>query len=133
MAVMGVGFDLVDIERAERLLARHGDRALRRLLLPAERAYVGSRGPRARHLAARLAAKEAVFKALAPLRGASTLGWQDIEVVRDRRGRPAIRLHGVAATVASRLGEWRVHVALSHTDRTAGAVVVVEADPSAGR
>lgn len=132
MAVVGIGLDLVDIGRAERLLARHGDRALRRLLLPAERAYVTGRTHRARHLAVRLAAKEAVFKALASLRGASTVGWRDIEVVRDRGGRPGIRLHGAAAAVADRLGRWRVLVALSHTAQTAGAVAVLEADPSPG-
>jgi holo-[acyl-carrier protein] synthase len=126
MAVIGIGMDLVDIDRAERLLARHGERALRRLLFPAERAYVEGMVVPARHFAVRLAAKEAAYKALQALPDAAGIGWRDIEVLRATSGRPGIQLHGQAAKVAAALGPHRIHVTLTHTDRTAGAVVVVE-------
>jgi holo-[acyl-carrier protein] synthase len=130
VAVIGVGIDLVDLERAERMLARHGDRAMRRFLLPAERTYVLAMAHPARHFAVRLAAKEAVYKAMTNLRGASAVSWREIEVTRDRRGRPSVVLHGRADRVASAGGPYRLFVSLTHTDRTAGAVAVLEAEAS---
>jgi holo-[acyl-carrier protein] synthase len=122
---MGVGIDLVELPRVARLLARKGDRALNRLLTPAEREYVTSHGNPVPHVAARLAAKEAVYKALQLLPGGRDIGWRDIEVVRADSGRPTIALHGRAAAVvaASRL---RIHVSLTHSESTAAAVAVVE-------
>lgn len=130
MAVIGLGIDLVDIDRAERMLERHGERALRRLLFPAEHAYVVGMVHPARHLAVRLAAKEAVFKAFQVLPGSTGIGWRDLEVLRDEEGRPTVALHGRARAVAKLAGGIRVHLSLSHTDRTAGAVAVLERDPS---
>lgn len=132
MAVVGVGFDLVDIDRADRILRRHGERAYHRFLLPAERSYVKAMAHPARHFAGRLAAKEAVYKALAPFRGSSTIGWRDIEVVRDRRGRPGILLHGRAREVAVTLGGVAVSISLTHTERTAGALALVQRKTSVG-
>lgn len=126
MALIGIGIDLVDIPRAERLLERHGERVLKRLLRPAERSYVKAMAAPARHFAVRLAAKEAVFKALQSLPGASKIGWRDIEILRGRSGRPGIQLHGQAARVVKALGPHRIAISLTHTDRTAGAVAVVE-------
>ena len=130
MAVIGLGIDLVDIDRAERILARHGERALRRLLFPAEQVYVAGMANPPRHLAVRLAAKEAVYKAFQALPGSAGIGWRDIEVLRDEEGRPTVALHGRARAVANLAGGVRVHLSLSHTDRTAGAVAIVERDPS---
>lgn len=130
VALIGIGMDLVDIERADRILQRHGDRALRRFLLPAERHYVESTAHPARHFAVRLAAKEAVYKALARLRGSSSVSWRDIQVSRDRRGRPGILLHGKAKRLLEPYQEVRLHLSLTHTDRTAGATAVIEAEPS---
>jgi holo-[acyl-carrier protein] synthase len=126
MAIIGVGIDLVDIDRAERMLERHRERVFHRFLLPAERTYVLTMARPARHLAVRLAAKEATYKALARLRGASAVSWRDIEVGRDRRGRPSIVLHGQADRVVAAIGRYRVYASLTHTDKTAGAVVVIE-------
>lgn len=131
MALRGIGVDLVDIARADRILARHGERALRRLLFPAERAYVEAMAVPARHFAVRLAAKEAVFKAFQSLRGAAGIGWRDIEVTREPSGRPGIRLHGRALEVADASGSWRIHLSLTHTEHTAGAVAVFESGPFA--
>ncbi len=130
MAIIGIGFDLVDLERAERMLTRHGERALQRFLLPAERHYVQTMAHPARHFAVRLAAKEAVYKAITQLRGSSSVTWRDIEVARDRRGRPSIILHGQAELIVGRLEGGRVWVTLTHTGRTAGAVAVLEGGPS---
>lgn len=126
MAVIGVGIDLVEIERVELLLQRKGDHAMRRLLTEAERAYVEGRGRPARHFATRFAAKEATYKALQALPGARAIGWRDIEVISSDMGRPVLTLHGVAREVAGQVGGVTLHVSLTHTESTAGAVVVAE-------
>ena len=127
MSIVGVGIDLVDLERARRLLARHGERALRRLLTAAERDYVLSAAEPARHFAARLAAKEAVFKALQALPGARAVSWLDIEVIRGPEGAPAAALTGRAETVARSLPGLVLHLSLTHSEATAGAVAIAQA------
>lgn len=126
MAVIGIGIDLVDVDEAARLLDRWGERLLARVLTESERAYVLRSARPAKHLAVRLAAKEAVYKALQPISGAAAIRWQHIEVTRLGNGRPAIRLHGTASRVAESAGGVRVALSLSHTHRTAGAVALVE-------
>ena len=125
MNVLGVGVDLVDLERIARLLASKGEHAMQRFFTDDERAYLQSRPEPTGHAAARIAAKEAVYKALQSLPGARGVGWREIEVVRDGDGRPAIRLHGLAAELAARHGGLTVQVSLTHSAVSAGAVAVV--------
>lgn len=134
MAVMGIGIDLVDIEQAERLLDRWGNRVLNRTLLDGEHEYVVSQAHPAKHFAVRLAAKEAVYKALQAIPGARAVGWRHIEVLRAESGRPSIRLHELALELAEGAGVTRISLSLSHTELTAGAVALVEAgaDPALG-
>ena len=124
--IVGLGIDLVDIARIERLLAEKGDRALRRLFTDGEAAYALRRPEPARHFAARFAAKEAAFKALAGNELARLVGWRDIEVTNEWDGRPTLALHGRAATRAAELCVSRALLTLTHSDVTAGAVVVLE-------
>jgi len=123
--VIGVGVDLVDLERIARLLASKGEHAMQRFFTDEERAYLGTRPDPTGHAAARIAAKEAVYKALQALPGARGVGWREIEVVRDADGRPAIRLHGLAARLAAEHGGLTVRVSLTHSAVSAGAVAVV--------
>lgn len=126
--IVGVGFDLVEIARVERLLEGKGDRVLARLFTEGEVAYATARARPAMHLAARLAAKEAAFKALAGSESARLIGWKDIEVLSREGHAPELLLHGRAVQRAEVLGVRRHWLTLSHTDGTAGAVVVLEAD-----
>jgi holo-[acyl-carrier protein] synthase len=123
--VIGVGVDLVDLDRVARLLARKGEHAMHRFFTDEERAYLATRPTPTGHAAARIAAKEAVYKALQALPGARGVGWRDIEVLRDGDGRPAIRLHGLAAELADAQGGLTVQVSLTHSATAAGAVAVV--------
>ncbi len=122
---MGVGVDLVDLERVARLLTHKGERAMRKFFTDDERAYLTTRPDPTGHAAARIAAKEAVYKALQALQGARGVGWREIEVTRDGDGRPAIRLHGLAARLAAEHGGLQVQVSLTHSATSAGAVAVV--------
>ena len=125
MELIGVGIDLVDIARVERMMARHGDRVLCRFLTDRERAYVEGRHRPAMHIAARIAAKEAAYKALQALPGARAVSWHDLEVERETEGRPHLLLAGVALGLADRHGPLVIELSLSHSDATAGAVAIV--------
>lgn len=125
MNVLGVGIDLVDIHRVVEMLDRREEQALQKLLTPAEREFVLAQPVPARHFAARIAAKEAVYKALQSLPDARGVGWQEIEVLRSVEGRPSVRLHGLAAELDRTQGPLIIELSLSHSEMTAGAVAVV--------
>lgn len=124
--IAGIGIDLVDIARVERLLSSKGERALARLFTADEVAYALARPLPAQHLAARLAAKEAAFKALAGNSLARSIGWREIEVIRGEE-RPSLAFHGRAAERVAELGVTNVWVSLTHSATTAAATVVIEA------
>jgi holo-[acyl-carrier protein] synthase len=124
--IVGLGTDLVDIVRVRTLLERHGARARARLFTPGEILYAEARADPARHYAARFAAKEAAFKALAGTPAARRIGWQEIEVVNGADGRPSLRLYGVAAERAAELGVRTAWVTLTHADTVAAATVVLD-------
>ena len=125
MNVLGVGIDLVDIHRVVEMLERREEQALHKLLTPAEREFVLAQPVPARHFAARIAAKEAVYKALQSLPDARGVGWQEIEVLRSVEGRPSVKLHGLAAELDRTQGPLIIELSLSHSEMTAGAVAVV--------
>ena len=126
VTALGLGIDLVEVPRARALLERHGERIMARTLTGEERLYVLSVAEPAAHFAARLAAKEAAFKALQFLPGGNAIGWRDLEVVRAADGRPSLTLHGTAATLAHAFGPLRCHLSLSHSHESAVALVLVE-------
>lgn len=123
--IIGIGVDVVDIERIERMLDRHGERALRRLLTNAERAYCAGMSRPAQHVAARVAAKEAAYKALQVAPEAASVWWLDLEVQTGTNGAPTLRMHGIAEAAARRLGMRQAFVSLSHSGTTAVAFVTL--------
>jgi holo-[acyl-carrier protein] synthase len=127
VTVVGVGIDLVDLERIRNLLASKGEYAMARFFSDREREYLASRADATGHAAARIAAKEAVYKAMQALPGARGVGWREIEVSRDAEGRPAIELHGLAARVSDERGGLRIQISLTHSATSAGAIAIVEA------
>jgi holo-[acyl-carrier protein] synthase len=124
--IVGLGIDAIDILRVEQLMVRHPERAVRRLFTAQEVSYARARIEPARHYAARIAAKEAAYKALAGNELARSVGWREIEVTQGPDGRPALSLSGKAARRASEMHADRVWVSLSHSDHAAVAVVVLE-------
>src|SRR3954454_23239206 len=110
---LGVGIDLIEIERVERALEPR-PRLAERLFTGAELAYARDRARPGRHLAARFAAKEAVIKALG-----QPVPPRDIEVVSGAP--PQLQLHGRAADAA---GEREISVSLTHSRSAAAAVAI---------
>ncbi len=121
-SITGIGFDLVEIERIEGMLTRHGDAFLRRILHPDEDAGRARRSDGSAHLAGLFAAKEAVMKALGT--GLSGAGFSEIRIVHSALGAPAVSLSGTAAETARQRGVAGWHVSITHTRSTAGAVAI---------
>ncbi|HEY3357124.1 MAG TPA: holo-ACP synthase [Polyangia bacterium] len=123
--ILGIGNDVLEVSRMAREVAKGGPFRPGEVFTAAELAYCDSQRYPARHLAARFAAKEALYKALgtgAPTPGA--LG--QVEVVRRAAGAPTLVLSGSARQAAARRGVTRIFVSLAHTPTVASAVVVLE-------
>ncbi len=125
MTPLGVGIDVVDVARVERLLRRSGERALLRLLTAGERAYCMAQPEPAPHVAGRIAAKEAAFKAFQSGGARGLLSWREIEVRRADHGEPTLLFHDRARLLAQQLGVCRVLVSLSHSRLQAAAIVLL--------
>ncbi len=125
--IVGTGIDLVEVERVRKMLARHGERALRRLFTPAEVEFCRQSADPAPCFAARLAAKEAALKALGTGQ-ARGIRWRDVEVVRSGPDGPTLRLGAAALARARHVGAARSWLSLSHERRHACALVLLESD-----
>jgi len=119
--VIGIGTDLVEVERFRLALTRRPTIEAR-LFSDAERAYAHRFRDPTKHLAARFGAKKAVMKAMGV--GLWKFPMRDVEVVKLASGEPILRLHDKAAALAAERGvrEWRL--TLTHTDTMAQAVAV---------
>ena len=123
--ILGIGIDIIEIARITASLEKFGERFGQRILLPDEIAYCMSHKDSAPFVAARFAAKEAVSKAFGTGIGAQ-LGWQDMEIGRKDTGGPYVILHGKGLELLSRRGARCVHLSLSHTEKYATAVAILE-------
>jgi len=121
MSVLGLGVDIVEIDRMAAALRRR-PRLKERIFSAEERRYCDKRARPEVHYALRFAAKEAVLKALGT--GFAGMRFCDVEVVREANGRPVPRLTGRAAERAEELGVIEMHLSLSFTHTTAVASAV---------
>ncbi|SKB02743.1 holo-[acyl-carrier protein] synthase [Prosthecobacter debontii] len=125
MSPIGLGIDLVEVERIRDLLTKHGDRFKNRTFTPGEIAYCDACADPAMHYAARFAAKEAAAKALGTGLWAEGVDWKDIEVIREASGKPTLHLHGGAGLHAQNQGATRLLISLTHTKELAQAQVIL--------
>jgi len=125
--IVGVGIDLVEIDRVKKLLEQpHGERFAERVLTPEERELATSRGGRwAEYVAGRFCAKEAVVKALGCGIGRQ-VGFQDIVVVPDASGKPVCRLSEAAWGRLGRSRPLRIHLSITHSATMASAYAIAE-------
>jgi len=125
--IVGLGLDVMSLDRAARMLARWGDRIAARVLTESERAAMPEAlARRVEYLAGRIAAKEATSKALGVPEG---IHWRCVEVHRARPHPPQITLSGVALERATALGVSRTLLSITHDAGVAAAVVVLEGSP----
>jgi holo-[acyl-carrier protein] synthase len=92
MAILGIGSDIVDVSRIQRLYDRYGERFLKRIYTKGERVYCESKSQPAIHFAGRFAAKEAVAKAAYQSGYNQVIPFPDIEILNDTEGRPQVSL-----------------------------------------
>ena len=123
MPVVGVGIDVVDIDRFRRSL--HRTPSLRtRLFTASELAFVADQADPVPSLAARFAAREAMMKSLGL--GLGAFGFHDVWVERAPSGAPSLAVTGPAADLAASAGVTRWHLSLTHSDLVAAAYVIAE-------
>jgi holo-[acyl-carrier protein] synthase len=123
--IYGIGVDLIQIGRMEKVLERWGDRFLQRVFTEGERALCCSRPFPASAFALRFSAKEAFSKAigLGMRRG---IRWRDIEVFHFPGGRPGLKIHGRAGEICREEGITGCHLSLSDDGDYGLATVVLE-------
>jgi holo-[acyl-carrier protein] synthase len=123
--IVGIGTDIVSIERIQGVLDRHGERFVNRVLTPEERARFHKTRAKASHLAKRWAAKEAFSKAIGTGIHAP-FTWQSITVGRDSKGKPLVIPNGPMKAHLEGLGVKKAHVSLTDDAGVAVAFVVLE-------
>jgi holo-[acyl-carrier protein] synthase len=123
--IVGLGVDIAEVPRVRQAIERRGQRFLRRVYTEREIAYCERFKNKFERYAGRFAAKEAAMKALGT-GWSNGVRWVDVEVVREKGGRPTIELGGEAAKIAKKLGVKRISLSITHTEEQALAQVIFE-------
>jgi holo-[acyl-carrier protein] synthase len=123
--IVGTGIDVAEVKRIQKVIESQGERFLRRVFTLDEAAYCEQFKNKYERYAGRFAAKEAAMKALGTgwSRG---VRWVDVEVVRQRGGRPTLALKGEAKKIADALGVKNIALSITHTAEQAFAEVIFE-------
>ena len=121
--VVSTGIDIVDIERVKKLAAEHGEKLKQKVFTPEEINYCETHADPDIRFAGKWAAKEAVVKALGTGWAHEVL-YKNIEIVNDSYGKPVVRLHGKAATIAKTKQIDRISISVAHEKLYAVAVAV---------
>jgi len=123
--IVGMGIDVAEVDRIRAVVEAQAERFLKRVYTPAEVAYCEQFKNKYERYAGRFAVKEAAMKALGTgwSRG---VRWVDVEVVRQRGGRPTLELKGEAKNIADRMGVKHIAVSITHTAEQAFAQVIFE-------
>lgn len=122
--VLGIGCDVIEVERVKGVLERQGERFMKRVFTEEERAYcLGMKYPW-KHFAARFAAKEAVSKAFTTGIGAE-LGWTSVSVYHGARHQALVRLDEKGTALLQQVGGTAVQISIAHSDTVAMAVAAI--------
>ena len=113
--ILGIGIDIVEVKRVEDILRKWGAGFLKKVFLPEEIAYCRKKKFPAQHYAARIAVKEAIFKAFGE-GWTEKIGWKDVHVKRSRKGQPRVELVGKGKKLAEEMKVESILVSLSHAD-----------------
>jgi len=127
--VYGIGIDLVENERIEKVLLKWGEKFLQRVFSEAEVIYCSRHAQASLHYGARFAAKESFLKAMGIGLGMGVL-LREIEVINDRNGKPGLVLSGGADREFKKKEITNMHLSLTHTNKFATAVVLLEINKS---
>lgn len=122
MAIKGIGTDIIEIDRIEKILNRYGQKFLDRLFTVEEQKYCQKHRNFCQHFAGRFAAKEAVAKALGT--GISkNIIWTDIEIINNEQGKPQVYL---SQKIRNEYCDPTIHLSISHAKKYAVATAILE-------
>ena len=111
--VIGIGVDIIEIDRIKQSIEKYGDSFLNKIYTPVELEYCLKKSNKYQHLAARFAAKEAVYKALTT-GTQEKIGWQNIEILNKPNGMPIVKLKNFKDNFLS--NGYSLKISISHSD-----------------
>ncbi len=120
--VIGIGTDIIEIDRIKDSIEKNGDRFLSKIYTPTEIEYCQSKANKYQHFAARFAAKEAVYKALAT-GWQEVLSWQDIEIFNESTGMPVVTMRGKLKEFLS--DDKSLKISISHSKNYVVCVAII--------
>ena len=120
--VIGIGIDIIEIDRIKTSIETYGNRFLSKIYTPIEIDYCNSKANKFQHYAARFAAKEAIYKALAT-GWQKDLHWQDIEIINQPTGMPVASLKGKLKKFLS--NKMDLKISLSHSNNYVTCVAII--------
>jgi holo-[acyl-carrier protein] synthase len=127
MNLIGIGTDIIECERIDRMIQRHGSHFTDHVFTEHEIQYCIDRKNSDQHFAGRWAAKEAVLKALGT-GWISGIAWTDVEVFNENSGKPQIKLHGGAKKIATEKKITEIQLSISHCKSHAIAFAIAKID-----
>jgi holo-[acyl-carrier protein] synthase len=120
--VLGVGIDIIEIERIKKSIDRFGDHFLNKVFTKTEIEYSLSKANKYQHFAARFAAKEAIYKALSSDTD-KVYSWQDIEIYNEKNGLPKVKLFGSLKDYLNEDKELKI--SMSHSENYVTCVAIL--------
>lgn len=120
--VLGIGIDIIEIERIKKSIDQYGERFLNKIYTENEISYCLSKNNKYQHLAARFAAKEAVYKAFAS-GGKKDLRWKEIEILNEPSGIPLVKPVGKLKDFLS--DDANLRISISHSDNYVTCVAII--------
>jgi holo-[acyl-carrier protein] synthase len=120
--VLGIGIDIIEIDRIQQSVVKFGDRFLNKIYTKTELDYSLSKKNQYQHLAARFAAKEAIAKALATGWN-KEFRWKDIEIFNESNGMPSVKLSGKLENFVGR--EKELKISMSHSEHYVTCVAIL--------
>ncbi len=129
MNVIGIGTDIVECSRIEKMIDKHDDVFIERVYTPEEIDYCGGRKASVQHYAGRWAAKEAILKSIGT-GWAKGIQWTDIEILNHMGGKPYVKLGGEAKTICASKGIEEIMISISHCQTFATAFATAVGAPA---
>lgn len=123
--IQGIGTDIVEVSRIEKIIEKWGSRFIEKVYTPGEIEYCSKKAFPAMHFAARFAVKESILKSLGIGLGKG-LSLRDIEVLNNQEGIPFLQSTDAMKEIFQRRGISAVHISITHTKKYAQAVVILE-------
>jgi len=120
--VLGIGIDIIEIERIKESIDKYGDSFLNKIYTQNELDYCLSKFNKYQHLAARFAAKEAIYKALATS-WEKDATWKSIEITNEPNGLPVAKFFGRLKDFLS--DDKDIKISLSHSEHYVTGVAII--------